>query len=351
MSRDEIIAFIRRNGPALPVQVAKVLNTNSLMASALLSELKSNGDIKLSAVKVGGSPLYYIEGQESQLMKYSDKLHEKEQEAYNSLRKELILRDKDQPPHIRVALRAIKDFSKQIVVRTQNGEEVFWKWFMLSNEDAEKKVKEILLGKSSEEQANKEKDVSYSQTQDHSQGREQPQQSEASQTKKPPENEQKQRIEPLSPPSQQEQTKDDTESEPEAKEIEPKKHQEEQKSESVEKENVEENKSQPERTDDEFLNKLNRFFSRKEIDVHKTTVIRKNTEAEFFLAIPSSVGKLTYYCKAKNKKRINDSDLAAAYVQGEVNKLPVLFLITGDLTKKAKQMLGSQFKNVRVAKV
>lgn len=330
MSRDEVIAFIRRNGPVLPVQIAKILNTNTLMASAILSELKSNQLIRLSSVKVGGSPLYYVDGQESKLMNFSDKLHEKEQEAYASLRKNLILRDRQQPPHIRVALRAIKDFSKQIVVKTKEGEEIFWKWFLLGKEDAETKVREMIQGK---EESKPEPEPA------------------AQKSQEPPVQEQQvpPQIKPLevniqktAPSINEDSSSDPHEAQRElpAKPVEPRK-----------KETVSKPTSIIESKDDAFIALIQKFFDKKEIDVHKSTIIRKNTEAEFFVAIPSSVGKLTYYCKAKKKQRITDSDLASAYVQGEINKLPVLFITTGDLTKKAKEMLNTQFKNIRITKV
>ena len=67
--------------------------------------------------------------------------------------------------------------------------------------------------------------------------------------------------------------------------------------------------------------------------------------------MPSVVGEVDYYCKARKKKRINDGDLSSAYVQGHVKKLPVLFLTTGELTKKAKEMLGKEFQNMIVKQV
>jgi len=80
-------------------------------------------------------------------------------------------------------------------------------------------------------------------------------------------------------------------------------------------------------------------------------IIRKTSEAEFIIKVPSSIGNVRYYCKARSKKRFNDSDLSNAYVQGEIKKLPVLFLITGELTKKAQNLLEEQFKNLTVKRI
>jgi len=67
--------------------------------------------------------------------------------------------------------------------------------------------------------------------------------------------------------------------------------------------------------------------------------------------LESSVGYLRYYCKAKAKKRVNDGDLSSAYVQGHLRKLPVLFLSYGEPTKRAKEMLGKEFRNILFKKI
>ena len=90
--RDKILQLIRLNGPLLPSAINKEIETDVLVASAMLSELVDNKIIKLSSVKVGGSPLYYYPGQENKLQQYSDKLHEKEQRTYELLREKKILK-------------------------------------------------------------------------------------------------------------------------------------------------------------------------------------------------------------------------------------------------------------------
>ena len=69
------------------------------------------------------------------------------------------------------------------------------------------------------------------------------------------------------------------------------------------------------------------------------------------IRIPSAVGKLKYYVKARNKKLSNDKDLSSAYVQGLTKNLPVLFVYTGKLTKKAESMLDNEFKHITLKKI
>ncbi len=82
----------------------------------------------------------------------------------------------------------------------------------------------------------------------------------------------------------------------------------------------------------------------KKIEVVEYNVIRKGAEIDLVLRVPSVVGTLDYYCKAKNKKRVSDSDLTNAFVQGQLKKIPAMILSTGDLTKKAQELMKTEFR-------
>ena len=82
-----------------------------MFISAFLSELTNQKRIQVSSLKVGGSPLYYMRGQEEKLEDYYKYLHPREAEAFLLLREHKVLKDGDQDPATRVALRSIKDFS------------------------------------------------------------------------------------------------------------------------------------------------------------------------------------------------------------------------------------------------
>jgi len=62
------------------------------------------------------------------------------------------------------------------------------------------------------------------------------------------------------------------------------------------------------------------------------------------------VGDLSFFCKAKIKKAVNDADLSAAVIQGQLKKLPTLFLTTGELTKKAKGLMETELKKEIIIK-
>lgn len=107
----KILSIIKLKGPALPAHIARETNMSILFAGAFLSELISERKLKITNMKVGSSPIYYIEGQESKLERYSKHLKSKEKEAFEILKQKGILKDTEQHPAIRVALRSIKDFA------------------------------------------------------------------------------------------------------------------------------------------------------------------------------------------------------------------------------------------------
>ena len=153
---EQIKALIQRIGPVSPTQIAKNLGTSSIIASAHLSELVSKRELKLSFLKVGSSPLYYLPGQEDKLQNFSKHLHEKERIVYDMLLKDKVLWDKKVEPVVRVALRGIKDFAVPLQVNFQGNSEIFWKWYLLGNKEAEEQIKNLLGVKKKETPVEKE---------------------------------------------------------------------------------------------------------------------------------------------------------------------------------------------------
>ncbi len=278
--RDKILSMAQ-NAPVLPTGVAKALSTNSMLAGAMLSEMCSKGILKTSALKVGGSPLYYKPGNESQLLNHLESLNEKDRRTVLKLKEEKIIRENEADPLTRVSLQAIKDFAKPLTVAYDNKQETFWKWFELADKDAEDMIRNKL---------------------------EPPVQKEAQKT-----------IAPL---------KEEIEK-PKA-ELKPKKVSTE--------------------TTGEFWDKLHGFFTENKITLNEKAVVKRKIDFDLIVELPSAVGTLSYYCKARSKKKISDADISAAYVQGQIKKLPVIFLTDGELTPQAKIVLA-QLKGITVKKV
>ncbi len=138
---NKISDFVRQNGPVLPVKISKEIKSDILFASAVLAELVKQKQIFISHAKIGGSPLYYSAGQESKLQILKEYLPEREKDAFELIKKKLIIRDKTAEPWQRVALRSIKDFAIPLRVTVEENIELFWKWYLASNEE----VKSLVL--------------------------------------------------------------------------------------------------------------------------------------------------------------------------------------------------------------
>lgn len=285
-TRDKILELIKVKGPVLPSQISKEIGSNILMASAHLAELTASGKLKISTLKVGGSPLYYLSGQEDMLQRFTSNLNDKEKKAYDLLQQNKILRDSEQEPVIRVALREIKDFAIPLNVNFNSNKEIFWKWQLATDAEAEQLIKSKLgIEKQEEKKIEEQKE-------------------------------------------------------------EPKKVEQQQLKEIADKQKKSKEKKPRKEKEDDFLINITRFFEKNRIKVINSEIIKKNSEIDFIIEIPSVVGNLQYYCKAKNKKRISDSDLSNAYVKGQLKRLPVIVLSTGELSTKAREMLGKDLNNL-----
>lgn len=275
--KNQVLSFVRMNGPVLPAQVSKVINKDILTASALLSELVSNKLVSISTAKIGSSPVYYVRGQEPKLQMLYGNLPEREKEAFNLLKEKKVIRDKSAEPAIRVALRSIKDFAVPLNVNLPTGLEIFWKWYLITNEEAEAIIRPLI--------------------------------------QKPVQREE-QKIQ-----------KQEIKTQPE--QIQPKR---------------EETKV------DDFSGIIHRYISKNDIQVINKDILRKNREIEMTVKVPSALGTLTYFLIARNKKKINQGDLSLAYHKGQSNKLPILFLSTGTITKKAQEYIEKNLKGYLVFK-
>lgn len=138
--KNNIINFLRRNGPSLPVHIAKEVGLSILFASAFLSELLSEGQLKMSDMKIGSSKLHFLEGQEDKLEKFAEQhLKSREKDAFLLLREKKFLRDSEQHPAIRVALKEIRDFA---VSFDRNGE-VIWRYYLVPELEFEPKFESV----------------------------------------------------------------------------------------------------------------------------------------------------------------------------------------------------------------
>lgn len=298
--QDQILNYLRINGPSLPAKIAKLLVTDILLASAHLSDLAVQGKVKVSHLKIGGSPLYHLPGQESQLYNFaSGNLNPKDFNVLNILRGKGVLRETSLGLLEKVSLRSLKDFSIPLHVTVEGKKELFWKWHLLSAEQTNESIGKMFSPES----------IPI----------------------------------PLSPLVQLP-IATESSSWSESKEV--------QSSIERELDSSKPRKVVRQKRADEFFPQVEESFKKLKISIEQKETIRKNTELDFILKVPSAVGIMTYFCKAKNKARCDEKDLSAAYMQALIKKLPLLLLYTGELTPKAQEMLESGvFENVMVRKI
>lgn len=309
LDQDKILSYLRTAGPSIPSQVAKIISTDILFASAHLSDLASQKKVKISSLKIGGTPLYYLSGQENLLYNFAQSnINPKDFEVLESLKTEKVLREQDLELLPRVALRGLKDFAIPFNVTINNQTELFWQFYLVSEEERNQLVQQI-LHKDNSLIANTIPPLQA-----------------------PLEEPANTNPEPITSPSEQ------NVAQPlEHPLFEKKSH-----------------KPHKKRTliTDTFIEDIEDHFKKLKIIIEQKETIRKNAELNLIVKVSSSIGQMKYYCKAKNKQRCDEKDLSSAYMEAQIKKLPLLFLYTNEIHKKAQEMLDSgAFENAIIKKI
>lgn len=286
--KEKVLELIKTKGPQLPVQIATQLKINSTFAGAFLSELIADGKVKYTALKVGGSPLYYVPGHELRLQSYIKYLGQREKEAYDFLLQEKLVKDEELSPVLRVAMRTITDFAIPLRVTTEHESTIFWKWYLV----LEQEVHELL-----------EKRLGVHKEQIPSQ----PQQ-----------------LSLLDIGTKEEEKKEQKEEE--------------------KKESREKKKEKKEQIESDSLPMIFSYFQEKGILVVSHSV--KNAEVECIVKIPTPLGEISYFCIAKKKKRCTEADLSAGYLKAHAKGLPFLFLAPEELSKKLHDFVTTHMPQV-----
>ncbi|MGB9748319.1 MAG: hypothetical protein ACP5H9_02240 [Candidatus Woesearchaeota archaeon] len=326
---EEILSFLRTKGPILPSQLAEAFKTSILIASAILSELSSRGIVKISALKVGNSPLYYLPGQEPKLQDFISKLNEKDRQTVLILKEKRVLQDSLLDPLTRVSLRQIKDFAKPFFIKKGNDEILFWRWYLLDEESAKKTV---------QSQERKEEKLEVMETK----------QKEFSKTG----------ISIMTGTEKEDQREKQAIEKTIEKQFEKQAEREklvqkpipifEDKNIVLPKPKKQRAKAQEQR---EFLSQIMNFFAENNITIESQSIASKNREFDFIIKIKTPVGELNYFCKVLNKKSINEADLSKVFVQAQSKKIPAMLLVTGKLTKKAKEFFNREVSSLIIKEI
>jgi len=287
--KERILSTIRARGPSLPVQIAKSLEVSPLFASAFLSELRAEDKLRLSNMKVGSSPLYFVPGQENLLENFIQYLNQREREAFDVLKREQTLEDEKQSPVVRVALRAIKDFAIPVRVRIDGEAKLFWKYFGVSDAKLSEIISQKISGKPKVEEERE------------------------------------------APTERTEEISDKVGEKPKEKKV-------EGESATPKEEKNENEKKSAKKKESRFGNLVRDYLSGKDVEILEI-FSEKKREVEGRVRVDGLFGKQEFYLIAKDKKSATDNDMAVAWQKAQVKRLPALVMSTGGLNKKAKEHL------------
>lgn len=301
MINEDILKIVKEQGPIQPSQLVNNLpQTNTTVVGAYLSKLIDENKIFYTHIKRGSSPYYYVQGQEKSIEKLSMHLNEKDQITRRLLKEKSILKESEQTPLVRVSLKNIPDYAKSVKVKINGEPHTYWRYYLTNEEEAVKLIRENLTKHKT----------------------------------------------PVKDPNPT--TKSNTQSNA------PENNNKEEKRSSKTQDNLaitpNETKSQNvENTP--FLIQIKEYLQKKEVKINTITVIRKNFEYEIIANQKTNFGYSPCYIYAKKKSKINDGDISQAYLEAIIKQMPLIYISTGDITKKAQNSINSKYKNAMVRKI
>jgi len=324
-----------------------------LFVSAFLSELSSDKLVKMSHMRVGNSPIYYIVGQEPQLEKFSNYLKSKEKEAFLLLQEKKFLRDSEQPPAIRVALREIKDFA--FTFRRNN--ETLWRYLTVKESEFKYDIKPIeehqyveakprVYNQKERELGEKiVKDINIEDIEKIRKEKEELEKKKEVEKEEQKEIEDKveEEIEEKQKISEEKEEKKDT-----AKEKKKEKTSKEEKQKTKEKSKPQKSskKKAVQKQDDKFFDKIKEFLSKETIEILNVESFNKN---EIHLRIKAEGEEKLLV--AHNKKRVAETDIINANKKASQLNLKYVILSMGEPTKKLSNLIEAAQNLDKIEKI
>lgn len=318
--KTKILSILKIRGPSLPVHIAHETQLSSIFAGALLSELASEKELSISNMKVGGSPLYFLRGQENALENFYTYLPGKEREAFLLLKENKILEDKKQLPAIRVALRNIKDFAFPFL----KDNEILWRFHSVSEEQ----VREILEPKIIEIPKRTEEKIIAKEIKPKTEVKKEIGQK----IEEKPKIEIKQVEKKEKPATIEKKEKEEVKARKPRKKREIPKQKQEMLDIGLKKQEQKIKEIKP-KEKSEFVLKIIDFLKNQNIEILEERDIKKK-EFAGIVRIDSMLGKIKFFCIAKDKKRITENDLRLALQKSQVSKMPALIIYNEEPNKK-----------------
>ena len=323
IDKNQVLEVVRTKGYVVPSDLIREFRTDTFIMGAVLSDLVHDKKLGISSVKIGGSPAYYALEQKEKLQDLFKYLHEKDRGTFELLRQQKVVLDTEQSPLLRVSLRTIKDYAKPIEVTANGQTYLFWKWYLATEQEVNDGLRSHfsrLTAATLVSPAPPSVASSYQPPVAPLQSVVQmaPLQVSAEQpaSKKVPERRQKK-------VSQQQPLLVVPQEAPPAVFI---------------------------PADDPFAQRVAAFFQAKNMELLQFSVVKKG-EIDCIVAVPSPLGSVQYYCKAKNKKKCSEGEIATAFVAGQMKKLPSLLLAPGEFPKKLLFSIDKDYPNMKLVQM
>ncbi|MBI5003004.1 hypothetical protein HZC31_06465 [Candidatus Woesearchaeota archaeon] len=321
IDKNQVLEVVRTKGYVVPSDLIREFRTDTFVMGAVLSDLVHDKKLGITSVKIGGSPAYYAIEQKEKLQDLFKYLHEKDRGTFELLRQQKVVLDTEQSPLFRVSLRAIKDYAKPIEVTANGQTYLFWKWYLATEQEINDSLRSHFSRLTAITPVSPAPPplASYQQPVAPLQSVVQtaPLQVSAEQlvSKKAPERRQKKvaQQQPLVVPQEA----------PPAVLV---------------------------PADDTFAQRVAVFFQTKNMQLLQFSVVKKG-EIDCIVAVPTPFGSVQYYCKAKNKKKCSEGEIATAFVAGQMKKLPSLLLAPGEFPKKLLLSIDKDYPNMKLVQM
>ncbi|MBN1923848.1 MAG: hypothetical protein JW791_03765 [Nanoarchaeota archaeon] len=287
--KSKIVELIKSLGPIVPSEITSKLESNSVIISALISELIKEGVVKYSHKKIGSSPLYYLPGQENEVRKrLTPELKIPERKIVEFFDEKKLVLKNNLSPQQRFMVDDLKDFITPLTLNINGEDKIFYKHYSISTQAIY-------------DDMNKKK------------------------------------IKPAKVKSEGEKVKQmSLFNSPAAKTENKIKNQEV----------LVEAKNELESFDD----LSDQFFTQYNLTLLESEVIKKGKEANFVVKAGYRIPQ-KYFVKYYKKKNLNEKDVSKAYADSQVKKMPCLIITIGKFSKKAEKLSESLGNFVNIIKL
>ena len=352
---DRIVSIISLKGPVIPTDLKSYINSDTIFLGAILSDLASKNKLKITHVKKGGSPFYYIPGHEEKLQGLSSHLNEKDMRVYDLLKEKKILRDTELTPLQRVCMRSIKDYAVPLEIKGGEDVSLYWKWYLLGNEEVvnmlkqEYEIKLTSINKNIQDEVIKGDITSSAEDSEAANYLNNlPNQKEGKindNLNNNIKNNIKKNDVQLADNFDRENNNITSLSKPKIKN----KVKEGKKLSQIklsQKEDEMEAVINDSMYNDTLYLKTITFLSNNSITPSDINILRKEKEISGKATLSCDIGNIHFYFLVKNKKICNHNDVNDALVKAQQYHLALLFIYTGSLTKKAQEIYHNSFNNI-----